>query len=184
VSAPSPLDARRFFVGRWRGEGTLWTRGPARLLIGYQGVTLEGTGEWLSERAWRVHERFTLASGLAFERHMQMEEVAAGRVHASGDDLPLGAEIELAEDGFRFRRFPWLGGYRRLRLRFGCASDARLDADGVLHAVIQLDLFRLPVATLRLAIRIERHASEGAGGPFGPRPSPAPRGSGADCGGP
>jgi hypothetical protein len=156
VTAHSPLDARRFFVGRWRGEGTLVTRGPARLLIGRQGVTLEGTGEWLSERVWHVHERFTLASGVAFERRMRMEEVAAGRVHASGDDLPLGVEIELAEDGFRFRRFPWLGGYLGVRLRLGCTSHARLDADGVLHAVIQLDLLRLPVATLLLAIRIER----------------------------
>ena len=156
MSAPSPLDARRFFAGRWSGEGTLVTHGPARLLLGRQSVKLEGTGEWLSDRVWRVHERFTLVSGLEFERRMRMEEVAAGRVHASGDDLPLGAEIELSEDGFRFRRFPWLGRYLGLRLRLGCASRARVGSDGVLHAAIQLDLLHLPVATLLLAIRIDR----------------------------
>jgi hypothetical protein len=156
VTAPSPLDARRFFAGRWRGEGTIVTRGPARLWIGRQGVSLDGTGEWLSERVWRVHERFALQSGFSFERRMLMEEVGPGRVHASGDDLPLGAEIELTEHGFCFRRFRWLGGYRGVRFRLGCASRARLDADGVLHAEIQLDLFHVPVATLFLAIRIER----------------------------
>jgi hypothetical protein len=156
VNAPSPLDAKRFFAGRWRGEGELAPHGPARLVLGREAVRLEGNGEWLSERVWRVHERFALGSGLAFERRMFMEEVAPGRVHATGDDMPLGADVELGADGFRFRRFrSWLA-WRGVRLRLGCASEARLAADGMLHAVVRLDCWRVPVATLRLAIRIER----------------------------
>jgi hypothetical protein len=156
VSAPSPLDARRFFAGRWRGEGELVPHGPARLVLGRAAVRLEGVGEWLSDRLWRVEERFALGSGFAFERKMFMEEVAPGRVHATGDDMPLGAELELGADGFRIRRFrSWLA-YRGVRFRLGCASEARLDGDGVLHATIRLDFVRVPVATLRLAIRIER----------------------------
>jgi hypothetical protein len=135
--------------------------GPARLVLGRQAVRLEGRGEWLSEQVWRVHERFVVGSGFAFERHMFMEQVAPDRVHATADDMPLGAEIELAEGGFRFQRFrSWLR-YRGVRLRFGCASDTRLAADGVLHAAIRLDLWRIPVATLRLAIRVERAGGEG-----------------------
>ena len=50
MSAPSPLDAKRFFAGRWSGEGELLPRGPARLVLGRERVTLEGSGEWLGER--------------------------------------------------------------------------------------------------------------------------------------
>jgi hypothetical protein len=156
VSAPSPLDARRFFAGRWQGQGELAPHGPARLVVARQPVRLEGRGEWLTERVWRVHERFTLGSGFGFERDMWMEQVAPDRVHATADDIPLGAELELLPDGFRFRRFrSWLA-YRGVRFRLGCASETRLAADGVLHARIRLDLWRIPVATLRLEIRVER----------------------------
>jgi hypothetical protein len=155
VSGASPLDARRFFSGRWQGEGELLPHGPARLVLARQPVRLEGRGEWLSERVWRVHERFELPR-FGFERRMFMEEVAPGRVHATADDIPLGAEVALAPDGFRFLRFrSWLR-YRGVRLRLGCASESRLAPDGVLHARVRLDLWRVPVATLRLAIRIER----------------------------
>ena len=154
MSRPSPLDARRFFAGRWVGQGELAPRGPARLVLARETVRLEGRGEWLTEQVWRVYECFTLGSGFGFERRMFMEQVAPGRVHATADDMPLGAEIELAEDGFRFHRFrSWLA-YRGVRFRLGCTSETRVAADGALHAEIRLDLWRIPVATLRLTIRI------------------------------
>lgn len=155
MTTPSPLDARRFFAGRWQGQGELLPRGPARLVLRKAKVALEGKGEWLSETVWRVHERFVLPA-FAFERKMFMEQVAPGLVHASADDMPLGADIELDENGFRFRRFrSWLL-YRGLRFRLGCQSATRAGPDGALHAELHLDLWRLPVATLRLAIRVER----------------------------
>jgi hypothetical protein len=156
MSAPSPLDARRFFAGRWRGQGELVPHGPARLVLAREAVRLEGRGEWLGERVWRVRERFALGSGFEFERHMWMEQVAADRVHATADDIPLGAELELLPDGFRFRRFrSWLR-YRGVRFRFGCASETRVAPDGALRTMIHLDLWRIPVATLRLTLRVER----------------------------
>jgi hypothetical protein len=103
-----------------------------------------------------VHERFVLGPDFDFERHMFMEQTGAGRVHATADDMPLGAEIELDAGGFRFRRFrSWLV-YRGVRFRLGCTSDTRVEADGVMHAAIRLDLWRIPVATLRLIIRVDR----------------------------
>jgi hypothetical protein len=142
VSGPSPLDARRFFAGRWEGQGELVAHGPARLVLAREPVRLEGRGEWLTERVWRVHERFAFGSGFGFERHMFMEQVADGRIHATADDMPLGAEIDLAPEG--------------VRSRLGCASETRVARDGTLHAAIRLDFWRIPVATLRLAIRVER----------------------------
>ena len=152
----SPLDARRFFSGRWTGAGTLAPHGPARLVLRQTPVRLEGRGEWLSETVWRVSERFALEGGFAFERRMFMEQTAPGRVRATADDIPLGAEVELDAGGFRFRRFrSWLR-YRGVRFRLGCASETRVAADGALDATIRLDWLRLPVATLRLEIRVLR----------------------------
>ena len=155
MTRPSPLDARRFFGGRWRGQGELIPHGPARLLLRRAPVVLEGSGEWLSESVWRVDERFALP-GFSFERHMYMEQLASGLVHATADDMPLGADLELDADGFRFRRFrSWLP-WRGVRFRLGCRSATRVAADGTLHAEVRLDLWRLPVATLHLAIHAER----------------------------
>jgi hypothetical protein len=154
MTGPSPLDARRFFAGRWQGRGELIPHGPARLVLRRAPVVLEGRGEWLSETVWRVHERFELPA-FPFERHMFMEQVAPGLVHATADDMPLGADVELDADGFRFRRFrSWLP-VRGLRFHLGCRSATRAAPDGTLHAEVRLDLCRLPVATLRLTIRVE-----------------------------
>ena len=156
MSTPSPLDARRFFTGRWQGQGELAPQGPARLVLARGPVQLEGRSEWLSETVWRVHERFTLGAGAGFERHMWMEQTGPARVHATADDMPLGAEIELDAGGFRFRRFrSWLV-YRGVRFRLGCTSETRVAADGVMHATIRLDFWRIPVATLRLTLRVVR----------------------------
>ena len=156
MTTPSPLDARRFFAGRWQGQGELVPQGPARLVLARAPVQLEGRGEWLSDQVWRVHERFSLGSGFGFERRMFMEQTGPGRVHATADDMPLGAEIELHASGFRFRRFrSWLV-YHGVRFRLACTSDTRVEAGGVMHAAIQLDLWRIPVATLRLTIRVDR----------------------------
>lgn len=156
MSTPSPLDARRFFAGRWQGQGELVPRGPARLVLARGPVQLEGRGEWLTDQVWRVHERFALGSGFGFERQMFMQQTGPGRVHATADDMPLGAEIELDAGGFRFRRFrSWLV-YRGVRFRLGCTSETRVAVDGAMHATIQLDFWRIPVATLRLTIHVER----------------------------
>jgi hypothetical protein len=156
LPAPSPLDPRRFFAGRWQGQGELIPRGLARLVLERSPVRLEGRGEWLSETVWCVHEQFTLGAGFGFERRMWMEQTGPGRVHATADDMPLGAELELDAGGFRFRRFrSWLV-YRGVRFRLGCSSDTRVAADGMMHATIRIDFCRLPVATLGLTIRVER----------------------------
>jgi hypothetical protein len=121
-----------------------------------EAVRITGTGEWLNDRIWLVREKFEMASGWGFERRMFMELVAPERVRATADDIPLGADLMLTADGFRFARFrSWLA-YGSLRFRLGCASEAVLGADGVLRGEVRLDWLRVPVASLRLAIRVER----------------------------
>lgn len=160
ASAQAPVvDPRRFFSGTWRGEGELAPRGPARLVLRRQGVRVTGSGEWLSDRVWLVRERFEMASGWSFERRMFMEWVGAGRVRATADDIPLGAEVALSADGFRFARFrSWLP-YGGLRFRLSCESEARRAPDGSLRGAVRLAWLGLPVAELRLAIRIEGGAA-------------------------
>jgi hypothetical protein len=149
------IDPRRLFSGTWRGEGELVPHGLARLVLRRDAVRVVGTGEWLSDSIWCVHERFEMASGWAFERRMFMELVAPDRARATADDMPLGADVRLTADGFRFERFrSWLV-YRGVRFRLGCSSEAVLGADGVLSGEVRLDLLRMPVVRMRLAIRVE-----------------------------
>jgi len=149
------VDPRRLFSGTWRGQGELIPHGPARLALRREAASITGTGEWLSDSLWRVRERFEMSSGWAFERQMFMELVAPDLVHATADDIPLGADVRLTADGFRFERFrSWLL-YRGAHFRLGCTSEAVLGSDGVLRGKVRLDLLRVPVATLRLEIRIE-----------------------------
>ncbi len=149
------IDPRRVFSGTWRGEGELVPHGFARLVLRREAVRITGTGEWLSDSVWRVRETFEMASGWGFERRMFMEQVAPDRVRATADDMPLGADVVLTEDGFRFERFrSWLL-YRGVRFRLGCWSEARIDAGGAMVGVVRLDLLRVPVASMRIEIRVE-----------------------------
>lgn len=148
------LDPRRVFSGTWRGTGELVPRGPARLVLRREAVRITGTGEWLSERVWIVREKFEMASGWEFERRMFMELVAPNRVRATADDIPLGANVVLTADGFRFERFrSWLA-YRGVRFRLGCSSEAVMGADSVLRGSVRLDLLRVPMAEMRIEIRV------------------------------
>jgi hypothetical protein len=156
VGSSAVVDPRRLFSGTWRGEGELTPHGPARLVMRREAVRITGTGEWLSDSIWRVRERFEMSSGWAFERRMFMELVAPDRVRATADDIPLGADVRLTADGFQFQRFrSWLP-YRGVRFRLGCSSDSALGSDGLLRGTVRLDLLRVPVATLRLEIRVQQ----------------------------
>jgi hypothetical protein len=148
------VDPRALFSGTWRGMGELIPRGLARLVLRREALRITGTGEWLSDRIWIVREKFEMASGWGHERRMFMELVAPNRVRATADDMPLGADVTLTADGFRFERFrSWLsvGG---VRFRLGCSSEAVLGAGGVLRGVVRLDLLWVPVAEMRLEIRV------------------------------
>ena len=155
VEARAIVDPRRLFAGLWRGQGEVIPHGLARLVLRRERVRITGTGEWLSDSLWRVSEIFEMASGWSFERRMFMEWVAPDHVRATADDIPLGASVRLTRDGFRFERFRCWLSYRGLRFRLGCTSEAVLGADGVLRGAVKLDLFRAPVATLRLEVRVE-----------------------------
>ncbi|HEU4429386.1 MAG TPA: hypothetical protein VFT98_11575 [Myxococcota bacterium] len=155
TSGAPAIDPRRLFSGIWRGEGELIPHGPARLVLRREPVEITGSSEWLSASVWRVRERFEMASGWSFERCMFMELIAPQRVRATADDIPLGADVTLTSDGFRFERFRCRLPYRGVRFRLGCTSWARLDDAGALNGEVKLDLLCIPVATLRLSIRIE-----------------------------
>jgi hypothetical protein len=151
----SALDPRRLFSGTWRGEGELTPLLFARVLLRREALVVTGVGEWLSDTVWRVRERFEMESGWSFERSMFMEVVAPNRVRATADDMPLGATVVLVGDGFRFERFrSWLS-HRGMRFRLGCESEAVLGEDGVLRSEVRLDLLRVPVIRMRLAMRVE-----------------------------
>jgi hypothetical protein len=156
VSRESPLSPRDFFSGVWQATGELVPRGPARLVLRREALTMHGTGEWLGERVVLVRERFELASGWRFERRMFLEQVAPDRLRVTADDMPLGATVRLEPDGFVFERFrTWLP-FRGVRFRMRCASDARVQPDGSIAGALALSWLGIPVA--RMTLRIERRA--------------------------
>lgn len=153
MSEASPLSPRTFFTGSWEGDGELMPRGPARLLMRAESVRMRGRGEWLSERIWLVRERFEMASGWHFERRMFLEQIAADRLHVTADDMPLGAQVALRPDGFRFEPFrTWLP-FRGARFRMRCSSDAHVEPDGAIAGRLALRWLGLPVAELRLRMQ-------------------------------
>jgi len=63
---------------------------------------------WFSETIWIVKDRFELSSGRVVERKMFAELVAPDRIHVTGDDMPLGADIILRERvGSTLDTRPW-----------------------------------------------------------------------------
>jgi len=148
----TPLQPREFFRGVWRGEGELLPHPLLRAFLPRQPFRFSSEVTWLTDTIWLVEDRFAFASGRTLSRKMFAELVAPDRIHVTADDMPLGADIELHERGFRFTPYFALGSYREggrlYRLR--CFDECRLDDEGYLHDTIEMRYWGLPVATMRI----------------------------------
>ncbi len=87
---------------------------------------------------------------------MLVEIVAPDRLHATADDMPLGADIILHERGFRFTPYDVLGEFGGRTWRLRCVDDNKLEDDGTIHDTIEMFFFGVHVATMALKVRIER----------------------------
>ncbi|HEU4759163.1 MAG TPA: hypothetical protein VFT91_04180 [Dehalococcoidia bacterium] len=152
----TPLEPREFFSGRWEGEGELLPLPLLRWLIPRQTVRFSSHAGWLSDDVWIVKDRLEFASGGASERTMFAQLVAPERIHVTADDMPLGADILLHQNGFRLTPYLIWTEYRGRRLRLKCFDDSVLAADGSIHDTIRMHWYGLPVATMRLHIRVHR----------------------------
>jgi hypothetical protein len=155
----TPLQPREFFKGVWTGEGEFLPHAWVRPFVARQGVRLTSEADWLSDSVWVVRDRFEFSKGLVIQRKMFAELTAPDRVHLTADDMPMGAEIVLRDDGFFFRPYDVLGPFAGRHVRLRCHDECRLDPDGNVHDRIEMAFAGLPVAVLRIGpIRIDRGA--------------------------
>jgi hypothetical protein len=153
----TPLQPKEFFQGVWTGAGELRPRPWARPFVPRQGVRLTSEAEWLTDTVWVVRDRFEFSTGQVLRRRMYAELVAPDRVHVTADDLPLGTDILLREDGFFFLPYDALAPFAGRHVKLHCRDECRLDRDGCVHDTIEMSFRGVPVATLRIGpIRIER----------------------------
>ena len=103
-----------------------------------------------------VKERFEFSSGDLIARTMFVEIVDPDRLHVTADDMPLGADIVLHEKGFRFTPYWIWSKYRGRRWRLKCMDENLIDENGTIHDTIKMFLCGFPVATMRLAVRVDR----------------------------
>lgn len=152
----SPLEPRKFFNGVWRGEGELIPGVLNSWFIPKERIRLESRPLWLSETIWKVEESFEFSSGRIIERKMFAELVAPDKIHVTADDMPQGADIILRADGFRFTPYHILGEFGGIKWRLRCTDDNRLDETGTIHDRIKMFYLGLPVAEMRLTVKVDR----------------------------
>jgi hypothetical protein len=152
----TPLQPEKFFTGLWSGKGEFRLHSILRLYARDQAVEYRGTTAWLSESLWMATEEFRLSQARPMARTTFIQIVEPGRLHMTCDDMPGGADIFLHDRGFRFTpylfRSPVAGGHMLVR----CIDEARLDEVGVLHDKIKMYFAGVHLATMTMAIVIDR----------------------------
>lgn len=146
----TPLQPREFFRGVWAGEGEFIPHKLLRWFVAREHLRLRSEAVWLSETTWVVRDRFEFSSGRVVERKMFAELTAPDRIHVTADDMPLGANVLLFADGFRFTPYRVLAPHRGRVYRLRCQDECHLDSEGFVHDTIKMYFWGLPVATMRL----------------------------------
>jgi len=155
----TPLQPKEFFKGVWQGEGELILHPLVRWGVPKERIRLLGRTVGLSDTVWMVKERFEFSSGNVIPRTMFVEIVAPNRLHVTADDMPLGADIILHENGFRFTPYYILSQYKGKRWRLRCLDENIIDESGTIHDTIKMFLFGLHVSTMRLTVTVDRTES-------------------------
>jgi len=152
----TPLQPDRFFTGLWTGRGEFRLHSILRLFVRDQTVDYRGSTTWLSDRLWMATEQFQLSQARLKARTTFLQIVGPGRLHMTCDDVPGGADVLLHDRGFRFTpyvfRSPFAGGHLLVR----CMDEAQLDEQGVLHDEIKMFCAGVHLATMTMAIVIDR----------------------------
>lgn len=81
---------------------------------------------------------------------MFAELIAPDRIYVTADDMPLGADILLYENGFRFTPYDALVNYQGSVYRLRCLDECSIDVNGFLHDTIKMYFWGLPVGTMHL----------------------------------
>jgi hypothetical protein len=161
----TPLQPEKFFTGQWTGKGEFRMHSILRLVVPDQTVQYKGYTDWLTDNLWMATEEFRLSRAASIHRTTFLQIVEPGRLHMTCDDVPGGADILLHESGFRLTpylfRTPVAGRHMFVR----CIDEASLDDQGVLHDTIKMYSAGIHLATMTMAIVIDRATHVLATGP-------------------
>ena len=148
----TPLQPRKFFTGVWSGNGELIPSRLVRWVVPIEHIEFVSRPVWLSETVWMVQETFRFSSGSEMARRMFVEIVEPNRLHVTADDMPLGADIILSEQGFRFTPYYVWANHRGRRWQLRCFDENVIDETGTIHNTIRMFFHGLKVATMYLTV--------------------------------
>jgi len=152
----TPLQPKEFFTGAWIGEGELRPHSLFKWLIPTERFRYSAEPVWLSDKVWMVNECLEFSSGRVIARTMFAQAVSQERLHVTADDMPLGADIILGENGFRFTPYYIWSRYKGIRWRLRCTDENLVDETGAVHDTIRMFLCRFPIAVIRMSVNIDR----------------------------
>lgn len=118
--------------------------------------TFSARPTWLSDRIWIVDEDYEFGTGESLQRRMFVEQVSPTMLHVTADDMPLGADVHLDAEGFRFSPYQVLASHWGFRWRLRCHDASVVDEDGVVHDRVRLYFMGIRVATMTLKITVRR----------------------------
>jgi hypothetical protein len=148
-----PMRPRDFFGRAWTGRGELtywplWLWRP-------RGFEFQREVDWISDEVWLARDTVRFDDGEVEAHDMVARMAGPDRVHVMGDDVPGGADMLLAEGGYRMA--PYRFAVRVGPVRFGLRGhdEVRREADGSLDWTIRFTWLGMPVARLCGRVRPE-----------------------------
>ena len=148
----SPLQPNKFFSGTWNGQGELLPHPLIRWLAPKEHIQFSSQPIWLSDMVWMVKESFQFSSGSTISRTMFVEIVAPDRLHVTADDMPMGADIMLRENGFQFTPYYVWATHRGRQWQLKCFDENVIDEQGTIHDTIRMHFLGVQVATMHLTV--------------------------------
>ena len=155
----TPLQPKEFFTGLWLGKGEFRLHSVLHWFVPDQHVEYQGRTTWLSDKLWVASEEFRLSHAGPFSRTTFIRILGPERLHMTCDDVPGGADILLHEQGFQFTPYLFRSPIAGSHLLVKCIDEAQLDEYGVLHDKIMMYYAGLHLATMTMAIVIDRNAT-------------------------
>ncbi len=84
---------------------------------------------------------------------MFVERTAANRYHMTGDDMPLGADVEVSSQGYRYTPYFSWSSLRGRKWFLRVREEGTFEDDGSIRGHIGVSWHGLPVAVNRFVLR-------------------------------
>lgn len=121
-----------------------------------QGFRYASTGQWLSDTQRQFRDELEFESGRLIKTTLTCHVVGKDRLHVTCPDMPGGADILLARDGYTFTPYRWQTRVGPFTIRLRCFDANTVDQDGVIHDRVEMRWLRMPVATFTMRVKVDR----------------------------